>query len=98
MIAAWTAAADSSLARHDLGLLRLGLGLRLGDGRLGRVHPRLRVRKRLIRLRLQRVLVFGHLHEHVVEEAPERLLDVEAELLRQSVGVLSDLVVKSHAK
>jgi hypothetical protein len=25
-------------------------------------------------------------------------LDVEAELLRQSVGVLSDLVVKSHAK
>ena len=91
--------------RHRLGLLRLAVGLRLGDrglglgdGRLGRFRPRLGVRNRLIRLRLQRVLVFGHLREHVVEEAPERLLDVEAELLRQSVGVLSDLVVKSHAK
>ena len=75
-----------------------GVGLRLGDGRLGRVHPRLRLRKGLIRLRLQRVLVPGHPREHVVQEAAERLLDVEAELFRQSVGILSDLVVKSHAK
>jgi hypothetical protein len=52
----------------------------------------------LIRLRLQRVLVLGHLREHVVQEAAERLLDVEAELFRQSIGILSDLVVRSHAK
>ena len=99
MIAAWTAAADSSLAAVTAWVFcASAVGLRLGDGRLGRFRPRLGVRNRLIRLRLQRVLVFGHLHEHVVEEAPERLLDVEAELFRQSVGVLSDLVVKSHAK
>ena len=84
--------------RHGLGLLRLGLGLRRGDGRPSDLRPRLGLGNRLIRLRLQGVLVFGHLREDVVEEPPECLLNVEAELLRQSVGVLSDLVVKSHAK
>ena len=69
-----------------------------GDGRLGRLGARLGVGNRLIRLGLQRVLVARHLGEHVVQEAPERLLNVEAELLRQSVSVLPDLVIKSHAK
>ena len=76
----------------------LGACLRLGDGRLGRVRACLGRGNRLIRLRLQGVLVLGHLHEDVVEESSEGLLNVEAELLRQSVGVLSNLVVESHAK
>ena len=81
-----------------LSLLGFGLGLNLGHRRPGHFRPPLGVRNRVVRLSLQGLLLTRQLSQDVVEEAAECLLNIEAELFCQSVSVLPDLVIESHAK